>query len=91
MAFSICVNALNGTAPDTAAPVAAFAVDAVLLAPTLDLMAFEGALSVIEDGVYFTEVVVALEPAEEEPEDAKDEDAPGPEPPAEAFVWMYRS
>jgi hypothetical protein len=54
-------------------------------------MAFVGAVSVAEDGVYATAVVVALEPADEDPEDAKDEDAPGPEPPAEAFVWMYRS
>jgi hypothetical protein len=54
-------------------------------------MAFDGALSAIDDGVYFTEVVVALEPADEDPEDAKDEDAPGPEPPAEAFVWIYKS
>jgi hypothetical protein len=69
-AFSICVNALSGTAPGTAELVAVFALETVLLAPTLDLMAFEGALSVIDEGVYLTEVVVALEPAEEEPEDA---------------------
>jgi hypothetical protein len=36
--------------------------------------------------VYFTEVVVALEPAEEDPEDAKEEDAPGPDSPAEALL-----
>jgi hypothetical protein len=43
-------------------------------------------VSAIDEGVYFTEVVVALEPAEEDPEDAKDEEAPGPEPPVEVFV-----
>jgi hypothetical protein len=68
--------------------VAAFAVEVVLLAPTLDLMAFEGALSAADDGVNATEVVVAFEPADEDPEAANDEDAPGPEPPAEAFVCI---
>jgi hypothetical protein len=55
-------------------------------APTPDLMAFVGALSTAADGVNATEVVVAFEPADEDPDEAKDEDAPGPEPPAEAFV-----
>jgi hypothetical protein len=54
------------------------AVEEVLLAPILDLMAFEGALSAAEDGVYATAVVVAFEPADDDPEDAKDEEAPGP-------------
>jgi hypothetical protein len=49
-------------------------------------MAFVGALSTAADGVNATEVVVAFEPADEDPDEAKDEDAPGPEPPAEAFV-----
>jgi hypothetical protein len=64
------VNALRGTAFAAAVAVTAFAVVEVLLAPTPDLMAFEGALSTVEDGVYFTEVVVALEPADEDPEEA---------------------
>jgi hypothetical protein len=64
------VNALRGTAPDAVVVVAAFAVEEVLLAPTLDLMAFDGALSTAEEGVYFTVAVVALEPADEEPEEA---------------------
>jgi hypothetical protein len=55
---------------DAVVVVAALAVEEVLLAPMLELMAFEGALSTDEDGVYFTEVVVALEPADEEPEEA---------------------
>jgi hypothetical protein len=54
-------------------------------------MAFVGALSTAEDGVYAAVVVVALDPADEDPEDAKDEEAPGPEPPAEVLVLMYRS
>jgi hypothetical protein len=71
--------------------VVAIALEELLLAPTLDFMAFEGALSADDDGVYAIAVVVAFEPADDDPEDAKDEDAPGPEPPADAFVWMYRS
>jgi hypothetical protein len=71
---------------EAAVVVAAFAVEAVLVAPTPDLMAFVGALSIAAEGVYATVVVVAFEPADEDPEDAKDEEAPGPEPPAEVFV-----
>ena len=80
------MNALRGTAFAGAVVVTAFAVEDVLLTPTLDLMAFKGALSTAEDGVYATEVVVAFEPADEDPEDAKDEEAPGPEPPVEVLV-----
>jgi hypothetical protein len=70
VAFSICVNALRGTAVDATVLVFEFAVEEVALAPTLDLIAFEGALSTVEDGVYATAVVVAFEPADEDPEDA---------------------
>jgi hypothetical protein len=69
----------------------AFAVEEELLAPTLDLIAFDGALSAAEDGVYATDVVVAFEPADDDPEDAKDEEAPGPDPHEEVSVWIYRS
>jgi len=69
----------------------AFAAEELLLAPTLDLIAFDGALSAAEDGVYATAVVVAFEPADDDPEDAKDEEAPGPDPPAEVLVWIYKS
>jgi len=82
------VNALRGTAFAAAVVVAAFVVVEVLLAPTFDARAFLGALRTAADGVNATEVVVAFEPADEDPEAAKDEDAPGPEPPAEAFVSM---
>jgi hypothetical protein len=64
----------------------AFAAEEALLAPTLDLIAFEGTLSAVEDGVYATAVVVAFEPADDDPEDAKDDEAPGPDPPAEVLV-----
>jgi len=62
----------------------AFEIEEVL--PTPDVMAFEGALSAADEGVYAAVVVVAFEPADEDPEDAKDEEAPGPEPPVEVLV-----
>ena len=71
--------------------VTAFAFEEELLVLTPDAMAFEGGLVAAEEGVYFTDVVVAFEPADDDPEEAKDEEAPGPEPPAEVFVWIYRS
>jgi hypothetical protein len=79
------VNALSGTALAGVELVVAFAVDAVLLEPTPELIAFAGAVSSEDDGVYATEVVVAFEPAEEDPDEAKEEEAPGPLPPAEAL------
>jgi hypothetical protein len=84
------MNALRGTAVE-AAVVAATAPAGLPLAPTPERMAFVGALSTAEDGVYATAVVVAFEPADDDPEEAKDEEAPGPDPPADAFVWMYKS
>ena len=85
------MKALSGTALEAAVVVTVFAIEEELLAPTADAMAFEGALSAVEEGVYFTDVVVAFEPADDDPEEAKDEEAPGPEPPAEVLVWIYRS
>ncbi len=82
---------LSGTAFAGAVVVAALAVEAVALAPTLDLIAFVGVLRTAEDGVYATADVVAFEPADEEPEAANDEEAPGPDPPADALDWIYRS
>jgi len=70
VAFSICVNALRGTAVDAKVLVLEFAVEEVALAPTLDLIAFERVLSTADAGVYATAVVVAFEPAEDDPEDA---------------------
>jgi len=48
--------------------------------------AFTGAVRTEEDGVYRAEVVVALEPAEADPEAANEDDAPGPEVPEEALA-----
>ena len=92
---SILVNALSGTAWDGLELVVAlaFAVElllaaAVLVAPMPDAMAFVGGLSVDEDGVKAAAVVVAFDPADEDPEAAKDDDAPGPEVPEDAPDWM---
>jgi hypothetical protein len=71
--------------------VAAIVFEEGQLALTPDLTAFEDALSVIEDGAYFPDVVLASEPADEEPKDAEDEEAAGPEPPADALVWICKS
>jgi hypothetical protein len=54
-------------------------------------MAFKGGVSTADDGVYAAEPVVAFEPADEDPEAAKDEEAPGPEDPEDVLVWIYRS
>ena len=79
------MNALNGTALDGVEPVVVFALEAVPLEPTPELSAFAGAVSTPDDGVYATDVVVAFEPAEEDPDEAKDEEAAGPLPPLEAL------
>jgi len=70
---------------------AAFAVEEAPLPPTPELIAFEGALRAAEEGVKATAVVVAFEPADDDPDAAKDDEAPGPLPPAEVLVWIYRS
>jgi hypothetical protein len=50
--------------------------------------AFNGGVRVFADGVYRAEVVSAFEPAEDDPEDAKEEDAPVPVAVADALDWM---
>ena len=54
------------------------------------LSAFDGAFSAPEDGVYAAAAVVALEPAEAEPDEAKDVEAPAPDAPDEELAWIYR-
>jgi hypothetical protein len=49
--------------------VVAFAVEAVLLAPMPEVIAFAGGISTADDGVYAAALVVAFEPADEDPED----------------------
>src|SRR4051812_23447207 len=48
-----------------------------------------GLLSTVEEGVYFTDVVSAFEPAAAEAEDENDVEAPAPVAPDEAFDWIY--
>jgi hypothetical protein len=52
--------------------------------------AFVGGVNRPLDGVYKTDVVVAFEPAADDPEEEKEEDAPGPDVPEEALDWIYR-
>src|SRR5438093_1661102 len=82
------VNALKGTAFegeellvrfDTAAP----------LAPTPDLSALSGALRTPDEGVSSAEAVSALDPAEADARDEKEEAPPGPVTPDDAPAWMY--
>jgi hypothetical protein len=49
---------------------------------------FAGAARVFADGVYSAEVDNALEPAEDDPEAAKDEEAPAPLAPEDALDWI---
>jgi hypothetical protein len=63
-------------------------------APLLDVedalgeRAFAGGASVFAEGVYGAEAVSALDPAEDDPEDANEEEAPVPVAPADALDWM---
>jgi hypothetical protein len=61
-------------------------------APRLDVApelpaasAFKGGVRVFAPGVYSAEVVSPLDPAEDDPEDAKEEEAPGPLAPEDAL------
>jgi hypothetical protein len=60
----------------------------VLVVPTPEVSAFDGAVMTPEDGVYAAEAVVAFDPADEDPEAANEVEAPGPEPPEPAPDWM---
>src|ERR1700691_5812003 len=77
--FSKCEKALSGTALLMAELVAPAEV-APLLSGAEELAdnAFAGGARVFAAGVYRAEVVSALEPAEDAPEEAKEEDAPAP-------------
>ena len=64
------------------------------VAPLLDVVralgvrADAGGARVVADGVYRAVAVRALDPAEEDPEDAKEDEAPAPVALEEAFAWM---
>jgi hypothetical protein len=87
---SIWVKALRGTEPDGLELTAVLADEAaeVLVVPTPEVRALAGGVRMPDEGVYCTDAVREFEPAEEEPEDAYEDAAPGPEPPAEELVWM---
>src|ERR1700683_261628 len=91
VARSKCENVLSGTALAIVELLLVFADELVpeLVEPLL-ASAFAGAASTPEDGVYSTEVVVAFDPAEADPEAEKEVEAPGPEVPDEAFAWIYK-
>jgi hypothetical protein len=50
--------------------------------------ALVGGVRVFADGVYSAEDVRALDPAADDPEDAKEVAAPVPVAPADALAWM---
>src|ERR1035438_2344261 len=85
--FSKWEKALSGTAllttelvmPADVAPLLDAAVE------TLAESAFPGGASVFADAVYNAELVTALDPAEDDPEDAKEEEAPAPVAPEDAL------
>src|ERR1700735_3455132 len=72
--FSKCAKALSGTALLVAELVAPAVLDVAV--DVLGDSAFAGAARVFADGVYSAEVVSAFEPADGDPEDEKDEEAP---------------
>jgi hypothetical protein len=85
--FSKCAKALSGTALLVAELVAPAEV-----APLLDVAveplgesAFAGGTRVFAAGVYSAEVVSVFDPAEDDPEDAKEEAAPAPVAPEDAL------
>jgi len=63
-------------------------------APVLDVeevlgeSAFRGGARVFAAAVYNAELVSAFDPAEDDPEDAKEEEAPVPVAPEDALDWM---
>src|SRR6185503_687180 len=87
--LSKCVHALSGTALAGAELLLAFdALAAVVaVAPTPELRAFSGRVRTPDEGVNLTEVVTAFEPAEADPDDAKEENAGLPVAPEDAFAW----
>jgi hypothetical protein len=50
--------------------------------------AFAGGARVFAAAVYNAELVSAFDPAEDDPEDAKEEEAPVPVAPEDALDWM---
>ena len=78
--FSKCAKAPRGTA----LLMAELVVDAVV--ETLAESALVGGIRVFAAGVYSAEVVSAFDPAEDDPEDAKEEAAAAPVVPEDALA-----
>ena len=90
MAVSKCEKALSGTAllgTELVAPAELAPLPDVAVA-LLEVSAFAGGASVFADGVYGAEVVNAFDPAADDPEDAKEVDAPVPVAPTDALDWI---
>jgi hypothetical protein len=85
--FSKCEKTLSGTALLVAELVTPAEVDPLLDAAVEDFAesAFPGGARVLADGVNSADVVSALDPAEDAPEDAKEEEAPVPVAPDDAL------
>jgi hypothetical protein len=88
--FSKCEKALNGTALLVAELVAPAEV-APLLEVDVEVLAasaLRGGARVFAAGVYWAEAVSALDPAEDDPDEANEEEAPVPLAPEDALDWM---
>jgi hypothetical protein len=83
------VKALSGTALAGAELLLVFdaLLAAVAVAPTPEVMAFNGGVRTPDEGVNFTEAVRAFEPAAADPDDANELEAPAPVAPEDAFAW----
>ena len=90
--FSKCAKALNGTALLGVELVAPAEVDPLLdvEVTAFAVSALAGGASVFADGVYGAEAVTEFNPAEDDPDDANDVEAPAPVAPDDAFDWISR-
>ena len=87
--FSKCEKALNGTALLVAELVAPAEFAPVLeVEVALGESAVRGGARVFAAGVYWAEAVSALDPAEDDPDEANEEEAPVPVAPEDALDWM---
>src|ERR1700733_14983605 len=88
--FSKCENAPSGTALLVAELVTPAEV-APLLDDAVDVLAesaFEGGVRLPAEGTYRAEVVSAFDPAETDPDEANEAEAPVPVAPADELDWM---
>src|ERR1017187_5406221 len=88
--FSKWAKLLSGTALLGVELVAPAEMAPLLVAASelLSFRALTGGVRVVAAGVYCAEAVSAFDPAEEDPDEAKDDAAPVPVAPDDAFDWM---